>query len=282
MLLMTNPTPPLVSRRLVGNTLRQLRQARGLSLEQASAAIGMSFTAMLRYESAKNAPKPPTLRALLELYDAPAGTVDDLLKVLSAASTTGWWSKFSGGLSVPGSFIDYSQMEQSAERIRIYSPFVPGLLQTAAYAEAILSHMPDAAKLIDLRRRRQELFDRGVPVHVVLDESAISRRVGGTDAWLDQLEFLISLAKRDHVTVQLLAYDDGQHGAAVGGPFTLLDLGEDDTVVYVENLSFGTFFEGAPVTEYRGAWDRLTEYAGTHEETLLFLRTLFHEERAAA
>ncbi len=91
---------------------------------------------------------------------------------------------------------------------------VAGLLQTEAYARHIISSYsridPIAPRTIDrlvkVRMRRQELLDRdpGLQLSIVLDESALRRRVGSESVMYEQLHRLAREADRPNLTLQVL------------------------------------------------------------------------------
>ncbi len=129
--------------------------------------------------------------------------------------------------------------------------YVPGLLQTRAYAEAVhrASEMrcPDQeiAHMVDIRMKRQELLERPEPPHIwaVIDEAVIRRVVGGRETMRAQLHHLLEQARRPQVTVQILPFETGAHAAAVGSFVVLGGPTPELDVVYVDIIGGGLFME---------------------------------------
>jgi hypothetical protein len=95
----------------------------------------------------------------------------------------------------PQWFRDWVEAEREAVSLRWWEPMlVPGLLQTADYARAILSAGPDTTKdqlehLISARIERQGVLDRPRPpeLWVVADEVVLHRLIGSRTIMHDQV-----------------------------------------------------------------------------------------------
>ncbi|MCF3962453.1 DUF5753 domain-containing protein [Streptomyces fuscigenes] len=158
----------------------------------------------------------------------------------------------------PKWFRPYVELEAAATRIRSFEvQSVPGLLQTADYARAILGtrrNNPDkVAEMVSARLERQNILKRQQPpeLWVVLDENVLHRRAGGVDTMRRQLEHLKEVAESPNVVLQVLPYDVGVH-AGNEGPFAALTLDEGPNVVYVDG-----FLQGQIIAE--------TEHVSTAE-----------------
>ncbi len=77
--------------------------------------------------------------------------------------------------------------------------FIPGLLQTPDYTRSMLTNYAlrrvageTITRALATRRYRQEILYRAAPaqLHVLIDESAIDRQVGGARVMANQLEHL--------------------------------------------------------------------------------------------
>lgn len=178
-------------------------------------------------------------RLLLELYGVATDDrlYEELLTLTRQARQRGWWSSYKDVLGD-----SYVEFEAGADRIRSYElSTIPGLLQTAAYAAALLrgSLIRDSAeisRLVELRMERQTLLIHEKPpnVWVVIDESALRRPFGTLDDQIEQLQRLIDTEGSDHVTVQVLPKEAGLH-PGLAGPFVILDFPDDDpSLVYLE------------------------------------------------
>ncbi len=234
-----------VRRIMLGASLRKLREDRGLTREVAGFHIRASESKISRMELGRVGFKTRDVEDLLTLY----GVHDDaerrgLLEMVREANTPGWWHKY--GDVLPNWFVTFIGLEEAASVIRTYEvQFVPGLLQTAAYARAVirLGYPDDPEESIEhrvhLRMQRQErLRQKGGPrLWAVIDEAALRRPIGGEGIMQEQLQHLLEVSMLPNITVQVMPFRFGMH-AAEGGAFTILRFPESDLsdVVYVEQL----------------------------------------------
>lgn len=132
----------VVRRILLGSQLRRLREARGITREAAGYSIRASESKISRLELGRVSFKARDVEDLLTLY----GVTDEkereaLLALVREANVAGWWHSY--GDVLPGWFQTYIGLEGAASLIRIYEvQFVHGLLQTEAYAHAVVSRGP--------------------------------------------------------------------------------------------------------------------------------------------
>ena len=278
---------PTVLRMTLGGQLRRLREERGITREQAGDAIRGSHAKISRLELGRVGFKERDIADLLTLYGVTDPTeLEAFLNLARQANSPGWWHRY--GDLLPGWFETYIGLEQSASVLRSYeSRFVPGLLQTADYARAVirLSHgretPNDIDRRVDLRMRRQEILMRqDSPVlWAVIDESCLHRPIGGRPALRAQLERLIEASQRPNVTIQFLPYDVGGHAAA-GGPFTILRFPESDLpdIVYLEQLTSALYLDKRPdVDRYLAVMDQLSVTAEPPDRTADLLHKLLKD-----
>lgn len=261
------PSGPTMPRLLVGGRLRRMREARGIGQREAAAAIHASSAKIRRMELGRSGFKLRDLDDLLTLYglanEAERATLTALAR---QANVPGWWQPYAD--VIPAWFAPYLGLEQAAEVIRGYEiQLVPGLLQTPAYARAViaLGHPYTLPSEIDrraeLRVRRQGVLRPPAPARlwVVIDEAALRRPVGGRAVMREQLRHLLAMSELRHVTVQVMPFDRGGH-TAEGGSVSLLRLpgGLLPDVVYVEHLTSAVYpARPAEVERYQQVMDRL-------------------------
>ncbi|WP_217238748.1 helix-turn-helix transcriptional regulator [Streptomyces sp. AC555_RSS877] len=260
---------PTTRRRQLGADLRRLRERKGLTLEEAGSRVGISKATLSRYETKEGTVKWPAVDALCREYSASEDERLALVELAKAARIQGWWRSLAD--PIPESMNLMLTLEDEVVREDHYAcMYIPGLLQTRAYAEAIHRasevHCPEreVQHMVDIRMKRQELLDRDEPPHIwcVIDEAALRRRVGGSEVMREQLRHLLALAQRPHVTVQVLPFSTGAHAAAVGSFVMLRGPVSDLDVVYVDLLSGGLFMEKQPELErYRLAFEYLSAQA---------------------
>jgi transcriptional regulator with XRE-family HTH domain len=124
-----------------------------------------------------------------------------------------------------------------------YDPMlVPGLLQTEAYAQALLeAHFPPldgetVEQRVAARMARQSLLTRRNPQLVfvfIVEESAIRRVIGNTAVMREQLTSLLECSARRNVELQIMPTARGAH-SGLNGPMVLLESTDRKQHVYVE------------------------------------------------
>ena len=209
---------PTVVRLLLGARLRRLRQAAGVTRDSAGDAIRASGSKISRLELGRTGFKQRDVSDLLSFYGVgDSAEREDLLALARQANAAGWWHSYSDVL--PAWFEPYLGLEQAASIIRSYDvQFIPGLLQTPDYARAVVRLMdgaPEAAveQAVALRMRRQRLLHREHPPHLwtIIDETALRRPIGGRAVMLAQVDHLIRMSRRPHITIQVMPFSAGGH-----------------------------------------------------------------------
>ncbi len=258
---------PTVLRLLLGAQLRRLREAKRISLEEAGHIIRASHSKMSRLELGRVGFKDRDIADLLTFYGVTdAGERESLRALARRANEQGWWHDYSDIL--PSWFEAYIGLEEAATRIRSYEiQFVPGLLQTEAYARAVtlLGHANSPAseiqRRVSLRMARKRLLRGPQAPHlwVVIDEAVLQRPIGGPGVMREQLDYLIDCAAMPNVTLQVIPFQAGGHSAA-GGPFSILRFAEADLpdVVYLEQLTSAIYLDKREtVDHYLAVMERL-------------------------
>jgi Domain of unknown function (DUF5753)/Helix-turn-helix domain len=281
------PLGPTVPRMLLGIQLHRLREAAGVSPDQAGYEIRASRSKISRMENGLVRFKERDVTDLLTLY----GITDEqtrsaLVTLTRQANTPGWWSRY--GDIMADWFESYLGLETAASVIRTFElQFVNGLFQTEDYARAVtlLGHTAAPAaeieRRVNMRLKRQDLLGGAEPPQVwsVIDEGALRRPVGGRAVMRAQLERLIELAELRHVTVQVVPFSRGGHAAA-GGSFTVLRFGEPDVpdVVYIEQLTSALYLDKREdVDHYLEVMNQLSTEALTPALTKRFLTEIIRE-----
>jgi transcriptional regulator with XRE-family HTH domain len=279
------PTSPSLRRRRLAAELRKLREQSGLSATDAARRLGWQASRISRIETRQSGIAAPDLRKLLNAYEVQDEEYRAYLAELARrVNERGWWQKYAG--LIGSEYADLIGLEAEARTIRTYEQeLVPGLLQTAEYARAVIraSRPTDTTEEIDrrveVRMERQEILTRADPppprVNVVLSEGALRRPVGGYDVMRQQLEYLIRPRDRANVTTQVLPFDAGVHPSMVG-PFMMITFPDADDlgVVNVENAT-GTLFleEPGELRVYEELWNTLQASALSADDSQAFVKS---------
>jgi hypothetical protein len=124
------------------------------------------------------------------------------------------------------------------------------LLQTEAYARAILETHPDVTEDVVSERlagrlSRQAILERDEPpppvVCALIDQSALNREIGGPAVMREQLVHLAAMSRRPNITVQIIP-ETGVHLGLLGA-FTVADLGGSPSIVNIEDITEGRVAE---------------------------------------
>ena len=260
-------TSPAISRRRLGARLRRLREAKGVTGEEAGKAIRSSASKISRMESGAVPFKLRDVADLLTLYGLRSGSGRQvILSLVAETHEPGWWDHF--GDVLPTWEKPYVGLEAGADLIQVYEPSaVPALLQTEAYALAALNVLDRAAaagwrgRLAMTRRMRQDrLTSPDSPrLWALLDEAVLRYPVGGAEVMPAQIGHLIEMSRLANVTLQVIRLGAGRIPAA--GSFTVLRFGDADLpdIVYLEHLTGASYLDRrADVEVYLEAWERIT------------------------
>jgi len=224
---------------LFGAELRHYRTAAGLSQEQLGERIGYSAALVGAVETARRMPT--------EDFTARCDVVDEL-------GTGGALLRLRAHLRDqlhrqvwPPWFREWPSIEREALSLRSWElPVVPGLLQTEAYARALLRGvLPDGnddevEQQASARVQRQEILRRQDPpmLWAIMDEGALRRRVGDASIMREQLDHLIEMSRSPKVKVLVVPASAGAH-VGLSGAFVIAEFREGPDVVYLDTAAQG-------------------------------------------
>jgi transcriptional regulator with XRE-family HTH domain len=282
---------PVVQSALLRGELIRLRKDSGLTQEQVAASLEWSPSKLIRVEGGRSSVTKVDLDALLTKYGVTSESTRERLQTLNrGARERGWWDTYREGVSP--NYLNYVGFEAGAAFIRQFeSVFVPGLLQTAGYAEAVTINSVDAirvAAIVGLRLQRQSELAQRDPrprQYYVLDEAVIRRRVGiSKDPAImpDQLRNIADRAEQDDlVTVRVIPFEVGAH-RGLYGPFSLLEFdGGLPDILYLDTgrAQFASMVAGDDprVAEYRDDFELLLEDALSADKSIELIRSVAEE-----
>lgn len=263
---------------LFGTRVRRLRTAAGLTQAELGAKTHVVSTRITQIERASGA--KPTLE-LARALDAALGADNLLVELWPYVYREAFpdWSR---------KFMEYSER---AVGVREYAAHVvPGLLQTKAYARAVLSVGRTLGSDEQLEERVTVRMGRQVrltspdrpELWVVLDEAVLRRPVGGQAVMREQLERLLETSTEAHITVQVLPFDQGEHDV-MGGSLTVLTMPDGSEVAYTEGAHYGQLIEDPDeVRSFALTYDRLRAAALPPLMSLGMIRSVMEDNHRGA
>ncbi|MQA07493.1 MAG: helix-turn-helix domain-containing protein [Pseudonocardiaceae bacterium] len=274
---------PSVRLRRIARALREWRESTGLGSGEVAGKAGWSAAKQSRLENASQPITPADVMTLALLYDVPESARNDVFHAALHAQQQGWWDAVAKG-ALAADVLSYVELESEASSVRTFKiDLMPGLLQTAEYAEAISrANLPRTSEDI-LRRRvaarvqRQARLEGDNPINVeaVLAEGALRTQVGGPDVMRQQLEHLVELSSRRHVELCVVAARSGAY-PAMGTPFSILSFDNGDPDIgYVELVSRGVYLEEPEEVEpYKLGFTGVQEVALDPRESVELISTI--------
>jgi hypothetical protein len=257
-----------------------------LTGDEVAIRLKWSASKVSRVETGRSAVTAGDLRLLLDLYQVTGSPRDRLIELGRTAGQRGWWDAF--GDILGSGYSTFLALEDDAESERFYAQMiVPGILQTERYAEEImrtgLSTAPpvEVARRVQARLTRQKLLTRNDPLglSVILDESALRRRVGGVDVMNGQLSHLIEIAGLPNITLQVMPFADGAH-IAMDGSFVVLRFPGPvpSYLVYLEHMTGQLVIENeGEAYHYVLSFDRLRGSALEPDDSIAFITQIARE-----
>jgi transcriptional regulator with XRE-family HTH domain len=273
----------------LGQALRRLREAAGLTAAEVAVDLGWAESTVTRKETGSIRIKDSDLDRLLERYAVDGAErirLSEMAHATSQVPTRAKDAHASG--AVPRIVEDYIHLEATAAAIFIYAAIVvPGLLQTPEYANAIIGTTPVPeeefiAPRMDVRMARQGALARRPPkLDVILDEAVLLRPIGGPEVMRAQTLRLIEMSERSHITLRVLPMAVGAH-PALTGQFFILEFGAGKRpIVFSDGLTGGVLRDNAEaVQRHRACFEALSELASSEEDSLAFVQATAERFRA--
>ncbi|MGA4990173.1 helix-turn-helix domain-containing protein [Nonomuraea bangladeshensis] len=259
---------------LFGAELRRLREEKGVTQEAIADYAHVSKSLVSQIENAKRTPQWD----FTEQVEALLGLQGDLLRLLPLVLKTG-----------PNWFRQWPKIEANAHNLRTWQPLVvPGLLQTGNYARAILRGQPGITdqrveEIVEGRLARQLVFERPEPplYAAVIDESVLTRPIGGAEVMHGQLEHLLTLMTHPCITLQVVPMEAVPTIGFLGG-FVIAQQPNGPDVVYLDTAADGEMTDRADrVRRVSLRFDAIRSYARPVNETAEAVREkmVMHENR---
>jgi transcriptional regulator with XRE-family HTH domain len=234
---------PTVRQRELGMRLRKLRNALNLTDVEVADKLLCSATKISRIETGSRRPSLRDVRDLCGLYEVDADTTNELMGLAREARQPGWWTEYDDLTA----YFPFIGLEQDATSITCFGMyFVPALLQTAEYAQALIKGICPKidpvvlGQRVDARLHRQLLLQQPKPprYRALLDEAVLRRQVGGPAVMKAELENILQLIEEGKATAQVIPFGVGAYAAADSN-FDYLEFADSPLqgLVYVEGLT---------------------------------------------
>jgi transcriptional regulator with XRE-family HTH domain len=224
---------------LFGAELRHYRTAAGLSQEQLGERIGYSAALVGAVETARRMASDDFTQRCDQVAElSTAGALGRLREHLREQLHRQVW---------PAWFREWPSIEREASTLCSWElAVIPGLLETAEYARAVLrAVLPEATDeeveaQASARLDRQQILHRQDPpmLWAIMDENALRRRVGDEAIMRGQLIHLTKMARSPKVKILIVPASAGAH-VGVGGPFAIAGFRDAPEMVYLDSAAQG-------------------------------------------
>ncbi|MBV9448759.1 MAG: helix-turn-helix transcriptional regulator [Streptosporangiaceae bacterium] len=238
---------------LFADELKAHRDARGWTQADLAAKITYSESLIAQVETCRRAPSKDLAKALDKVFMTP-GFTEETPDSPGSPGTFGRLAAKLRNLPFPASFRSFAPYEAEAVALHVFEhSLIPGLLQTEAYARAVLATRPNTAEdeignLVAGRLARHAVLWRDDPpapiLWALIDEGVLYRPVAPTDVMHDQLRHLAEASVRPNITVQVVPYSAGGHTGLLGA-CTIADLDGSPSIVNLEDIADGRVTDDA-------------------------------------
>ncbi|GAA2938023.1 Scr1 family TA system antitoxin-like transcriptional regulator [Kitasatospora cinereorecta] len=276
---------PTARRTRLGAELRKLRERAGMTLTQAAGLLGTSSGQLSNIEVARFGVSAERVRVAAQAYSCTDQALIDALVAMTGDRKRGWWEEYRDIL--PPRLLDLAEIEHHGASLQAaHSIHIPGLLQTVDHAREIHRQAvpemspPEIEHRVSYRVKRQAVLYRAhpVPYRALVHEAALRMGFGGATVARAQLQHLLELSERAHVTIRVIPFTapyypgSGQSVYYVQGPVPNLDTAQLDQ-------SHGpVFIDGeGQLAQYRLLFDRLDAVALTSAQSRHLIHRIVQE-----
>jgi transcriptional regulator with XRE-family HTH domain len=173
--------------------------------------------------------------------------------------------------------------EKEATEITAWSMIlVPGLLQIYEYIAAVTAKArtvpaENFAATVAARAARAEILEYTRTFTFYVHEQALWLPVGGEEVWREQLAHLLRLSVRKYISIRIVPRSVGMHAGAAGD-FRVMKFPKYPTVVYIESVKCGLFFDDKDTVEtYENILKDLAAVALDEEESRTVINSILED-----
>jgi len=269
-----------IAKRRLARLLTEARENSGYTANTVCDILNWGRGKVGRFEANQwKRPELSDIRDLIRIYEMPDQERQQVEDLAVKARARAWWR------DVPEIFdSEFPGYENDATTIAMFMPLVlPGLLQTAAYAEALLRAGPRPPawrrKALESRKRRQEILHRAdgsaPEVSAVITEASLLYKWGVREDRREQVEHLVDLAERPNVDLRIQRFEDGPPVGMVS-MINIFGFRDDEpSLVFVEtDYAIEEVSKPEPVRSYIESFERARDAALEPADTIGYLARL--------
>ncbi|MDT0304392.1 helix-turn-helix domain-containing protein [Streptomonospora wellingtoniae] len=253
--------------RRFGRELARLREISGITQGTLANQLGISSSHISNLERGYRTPKGPVIPKLDKALNA-EGRLTRLWEDLTHNGRPVWLDEL-------------AELERRAVSIlECQTAILPSLLQTEDYARSVMTTLTPWADQeqieagVQRRKKRTDwFFTYREPIYwAVIDETVITREVGGPGLMKSQMAHVSDLVESGRISVQLVR---GQH-PGLRGPFKIISPSTAPDVVYVESARSGQVIDSPDdVRRFRLVYGAIQAAALSPQESAqLILKTV--------
>ncbi|MFJ3784531.1 helix-turn-helix domain-containing protein [Streptomyces sp. NPDC090093] len=259
-------------RKRFAEELRLLRAERELPLRKLGEAVGWDWSLFSKMENGETLGGPEVVQALDQYYGTPG-----LLLTL-------WELAMGDPTQFKEQYRRYMTLEAEAISLWHYAPYLlPGLLQTKAYAQAVLElgrfKGDELTRQVEARWERRTLLEgeNAPSFRTILSETVLRTPLPVREQWQEQLEPLLTVGERRNVTIQVVLHSFGLY--PLGGTDVMFPKPTDGrTVAWVETSHSGQAVEEtAAVDRLQLRYDFVRDLALSPADSRKFIMRMLEE-----
>ncbi|MFF2617395.1 helix-turn-helix domain-containing protein [Kitasatospora sp. NPDC058046] len=249
----------------LGARMRELRTESGLSGRALAALLGWPQSKVSKLENGRQSPGTVDLVAWAEAVGRPDAAAELVGRLRTLETQYRSWRRQLAGGARPVQEAHAAQGKKTGHRQSFDPTLIPGLLQTAEYARAVLARytrvhpsIRDVEAAVAARMERQRvLADRSRSFHFLVWEGALLSRLCSPAVMAAQMKALMPWLAGGNVRLGIVPFEaDLQVPAGVG--FSI----HDGTLVITESWHAEMWLDDpADVALHIRAWDALAESA---------------------
>lgn len=241
--------------------LRALRSDAGLTGQELAERTGWQGSKVSRLQGGRSHPSDDDIRAWCRACDAEDEAADLIAASRQAQQMYTEWRRIQRA-GLRGVQQARRPLYERTKVMRVYcSNVVPGMLQTRAYATALLSEIArfsgtpdDSASAAEARLERSQIIRRpGRQFLILIEEGVLRRQIGGSDVMAEQLGYLLQAATLPSVVLGIVPAR-----AAAMWPLEAFTIFDNEQVAVELLTAAVTITTPSEVAQYLAAHEALT------------------------